>query len=320
MCNLLEQGAKELGMSIREYYSKAENVARAQLIMQDKYAYDNVWGFSYAASLAEMLGSKNTIFADDGPPNVGHMVLQKPEDIRSFEIPQKLEDTRAGRFVIDCVDLLRKKIGGKVPVVSSNVASFSLPAILIGMEKWYELLFLGPFDLRDELLEKCVEFNAKLVPFLRTAGIDMIAYGNPLSSPEFITNQQFRNLCLPWVKRDVEAFGIDGIVYFNGGGPINSTINEVIEATGLGAFYIHPNDDIKEAKAIINGRGLSSGVINDILLINYSPQQIKEEVKRIMNEGKEGGGFIFGTLMMPYYIPEKNIRLMLEAAFEYGTY
>lgn len=320
MCNLLEQGARELGMPIKEYYSKPEYVAEGQVRMQKKYGYDNVWGFSYVASITEMLGSKHTIFSDDGPPNVGHMLIKNAEDIANFKIPDNLEETKAGQFVVECVQLLKKEIGGKVPVLSSNVASFSLPAILMGMEKWFELLFLGPAELRNELLEKCVSFNQKLVTFLRNAGIEMIAYGNPMCSAEFISDEQFGELCLPWVKKDIEAFGTDGIVYFNGGSPINSVIDRVIKETGLGAFYIHPDDSIQEAKQIINGRGLSSGVINDILLINYSEQQIRDEVKRIMYEGKDGGGFIFGTLMMPNYIPEKNIRIMLEAAYEYGAY
>jgi hypothetical protein len=29
---------------------------------------------------------------------------------------------------------------------------------------------------------------------------------------------------------------------------------------------------------------------------------------------------LFGTLVMPYDIPERNIRAMLEAAYEFGSY
>jgi uroporphyrinogen decarboxylase len=31
-----------------------------------------------------------------------------------------------------------------------------------------------------------------------------------------------------------------------------------------------------------------------------------------------GGHFMFGTVLMPYAIPEANVRAMLEAAFELG--
>jgi uroporphyrinogen decarboxylase len=40
----------------------------------------------------------------------------------------------------------------------------------------------------------------------------------------------------------------------------------------------------------------------------------------MMDEGMPGGKFLFGTLVMPYGIPETNIRAMLEAAYEFGSY
>jgi uroporphyrinogen decarboxylase len=39
-----------------------------------------------------------------------------------------------------------------------------------------------------------------------------------------------------------------------------------------------------------------------------------------MEDGKPGGGFIFGTLLMPYAIPEDNIRAMMTAARQHGRY
>ena len=79
-------------------------------------------------------------------------------------------------------------------------------------------------------------------------------------------------------------------------------------------------DDIKQAKNIINGRALIAAPINDIPLIQWSPDKIDQEVKRIIMEGKEGGGFIFGTLAMPLAIPSEKIKIMMEAAVHHGAY
>jgi uroporphyrinogen decarboxylase len=43
-------------------------------------------------------------------------------------------------------------------------------------------------------------------------------------------------------------------------------------------------------------------------------------VKRIIEAGMAGSRFLFGTLVMPYSIPERKIRAMLEAAYEYGSW
>jgi uroporphyrinogen decarboxylase len=78
-------------------------------------------------------------------------------------------------------------------------------------------------------------------------------------------------------------------------------------------------DDVALGKKILAGRAMCGGVINDIKLIDWTRDEIRNEVKRIMREGMPGGRFLFGTLAMPYDIPEVNIRVMLEAAFEFGS-
>ena len=55
-CNQLDQGARELGLSLEEYYSKGEYVAEGQLRMREKYGYDNVWSLFYVGKEAELLG------------------------------------------------------------------------------------------------------------------------------------------------------------------------------------------------------------------------------------------------------------------------
>ena len=62
-CNLLDQGARELGMSIQEYFSKGEHVAEAQLKMLKKYGHDNVWSLFYVGKEAELLGCNKIRFA-----------------------------------------------------------------------------------------------------------------------------------------------------------------------------------------------------------------------------------------------------------------
>jgi hypothetical protein len=42
-------------------------------------------------------------------------------------------------------------------------------------------------------------------------------------------------------------------------------------------------------------------------------------VKKIMDAGKKGSKFLFGTLVMPLAIPEESIRRMLDAAYEFGA-
>lgn len=317
-CNLLDQGARELGLSIEEYYSRGEHVATAQLRMREKYGYDCLWSLFYVGKEAELLGCRKIIYAKDGPPNVGDMVIKNYDDITKLQVPDDIASHPAFAEELKCLRILRDEAGGKYPICAYLTASMTLPALLMGIEKWLQLLMLGPFALRDELLAKCSDFFQKQIAAYRAAGADVLVYSNPFGSTDFIPRKFFNELSLPWMKRDLEPGGTDGIVYYCGSARFNDVIRAVIDRLGIKVFYLSPMDDVAEGKQLIAGQGLTCGVINDILLIDWTPDQVRAEVRRIIEAGKPGGRFLFGTLVMPYAIPEENIRAMLAAAYEYG--
>jgi uroporphyrinogen decarboxylase len=61
-------------------------------------------------------------------------------------------------------------------------------------------------------------------------------------------------------------------------------------------------------------------VIHDLRLIDWTRDEIRTEVRRMIEAGMPGGKFLFGTGVMPFAIPEENIRAMLEAAYRFGSY
>jgi len=320
VCNLLDQGATELGISLREYYASGELVAKGQLMLRDRYGYDTLLGMFYSALEAEVLGCRNIIYADDGPPNVGHLVITKPDDIHSLHVPDNLHDHPRFRELATCVRILKKEAGGNYPVLGVVTASFTLPAMLMGIGPWMELFLSGDVRLRDTLLQKCSQFCSRQIIALREAGADLIVYVNPVASATFITTPKFRELALPWVQNDLKEPGPAGVIFFNGGGRINPILSDLQQKAGIGAFYLNPFDNIAEARQILGPQAIIAGAINDIRLIDWTPDEIDREVADIMTVGKAAGGFILGTLLMPFSIPEANIRSLIESAIRHGRY
>ena len=79
-------GAKELCMSIKDYFKKAENVAIGQLQMREKYGHDCLYAFFYAPIEVEAFGAE-VIYTDDGPPNSGTPLIRDPEKILTLTPP-----------------------------------------------------------------------------------------------------------------------------------------------------------------------------------------------------------------------------------------
>lgn len=319
-CNLIDQGAREMGLKPREYFADGALVAEAQLRLQRRWGHDNLWSLFYVGKEAELFGCRRMVYADDGPPNVGEMVIRSLDDIGRLQVPASVIDHPAFAEELRCLRLLREAEGGRTPICAYITATMTLPALLMGMEKWLPLLLNGPAGPRDELLAKCHELFVKEVAAYRAAGADVLVYSNPFGSTDIVPLKFIRERSLPWIRRDVEAVGSAGLVYYCGSARFNRVIDDVHAATGLQAWYLSPLDDVAEGKAAIAGRGLCCGVINDIPMIDWTPAEVRAEVRRLIEAGKPGGKFLFGTLLMPLRIPEANIAALMEAAVEYGSW
>lgn len=317
-CNLIDQGAKELKMSIKEYFSRGEHIAEAQIKMREKYDYDNVWSLFYVGKEAELLGCKEIIYAEDGPPNVGEWVIKKYDDIEKLSVPENLSDHPGFSEQRKCLNIMKREVGGRYPICAYITSTMSLPIMLMGMDKWFELLFTGPEDVKNLLLEKCFAFFVNEIAAYKACGADILVYSNPFGSTDTVPIKYFKEHSLPWIKRELQAVGAEGLVYYCGMSRLNNVLDILLEATDFRTFYTSPLDDIAEAVSIIGSRGLTCGVINDIKLLEWGEEDIDKEVKRIINSGKEQGRFLFGTGVMPYNIPETSIRKMLESAYQYG--
>jgi len=190
----------------------------------------------------------------------------------------------------------------------------------MGMDKWFELIFMGPKDIRDLLLAKCSDFFRKELALYREAGVNLFLYANTLGSTDIVSIKQFDELAMPWMRKDLEGIDMNGLIYYCGSAKINRVLPKVFNDIGFGVFSMSPFDDIEEAKQLVDRQGIIAGVINDIKLLSWSEKEIRAEVKRIIDQGKGNGPFIFGTGLMPYNIPEESIRIMCEAAYEYGRF
>jgi uroporphyrinogen decarboxylase len=319
-CNLFDQGPRELGMTQKEYYANGEWVATGQLKLRERYGYDNVWSLFYVGREVELLGYQDILYAEDGPPNIADFVIKSYDDIAKLEVPDDITAHPVWAETAKCLKILKQEVGATHPICAYVTASTTLPTMLMGMDKWLELLLTGPVDIRDELLRKCSDFFQREIAAYRAAGANILIYATPFGSQSFLDRKRFNAIAMPWMQRDLQPGGVTNVVYLCGMAPFNSVIRQVMDELGIGVYYISPLSDLGEAKAIIGTDGLTCGVIDDIKMIHWTPEQTRAEVKRLCEIGMRDQHFLLGTALMPMAVPETNIRAMLDTAFEYGRY
>ncbi|PKL08990.1 MAG: methylcobamide--CoM methyltransferase MtbA, partial [Spirochaetae bacterium HGW-Spirochaetae-7] len=124
---LTTHGASELGLSIKDYYSKAEHVVEGQLRLRARYGSDCLYSFFYA-SLETAAWGGETIFVDDGPPNAGEPPIGELSMIESLERP-RVGDCRSLGMVLEATRSLKSAIGDEAPVLGVVMSPFSLPVM-----------------------------------------------------------------------------------------------------------------------------------------------------------------------------------------------
>ena len=138
----------------------------------------------------------------------------------------------------------------------------------------------------------------------------------------FLNPKQWNEFYWPSLKQVIEAFWAAGkrTLFFAEGNwtPYLEAIAELPEKSIV--FHVDQTD-MAQAKKILGGRFCLSGNVPNTLLSIGKPEEVKEYVKRLIDEYAADGGFIIdAAAVIQADAKEENIRALIEAAREYGVY
>ncbi len=310
-------GAKELDLSIEEYFAKAENVVEGQLRMQAKYRDDCLTSFFYLAIEVEAWGSE-VIFYDDGPPNSGAPFIRSAEDIKHLE-PPNIEETACLLKVLKTTELLKAKVGDETPIIGVAISPFSLPVMQMGFDKYIELMVEQP-DLFERLMKVneafCVAWsNAQL-----KAGATAIAYVDPVSSTTITPREMYLKTGFKVAQQTLAQ--IKGpTATLMASGRCLPIVGDLAQ-TGTAIVGVSVLEDLTEIKAACRNKVTVLGNLNGIEMRRWTPQQAEKEVKEAIAKAGAGGGFILSDNHgeIPWQVPDEVLMAISEAVHKWGHY
>ncbi len=310
-------GAKELGVPVKTYFSRPENVVNAQLRMKAKYRNDCIYTFFYAALEVEAFGGE-VIFVDDGPPNSGEPFIKSFKQISKIRIP-KIEETACLKRVLEATSLLKSAVGGETPIIGVVMSPFSLPVMQMGFEKYLELMYFHAPEF-EELMRLNQEFCVAWANAQLDAGATAICFFDPLASPNMIerdkylaTGHRSARQTIGRIKGPTATHLASGIAL-----PV---IGDIID-TGTAVLGFSADDDLVEIKKAARNRICLLGNLNGVDMVNWSADQVDEEVKNVIGKAGAGGGLILSDNHgeIPWQVPESVLMEISEAVSRHGTY
>lgn len=314
---LTMHGAKELGMSVPEYYRTPGNMVEAQMRMADKFGHDCLYAFWYAAGEARAFGSE-VIFYEDGPPNAGEPVARDARQLLSKPVPDPARVSPL-KETLQAIRLLAGRNNGYRPVIGVIMAPFSLPVMLLGLERYITLMYEEP-DTVHSLLKYLSNFCVSWANAQLDAGANAIAFFDPMASVTMVTPGQFRKFDLDIASQSIGR--IKGPCAYHFASARAGRVLDLIPRTGAAAVALGSLDNLRACKRKLQGRLSIVGNLNGIEMIRWTPREAEEAVKKCINAAAPGGGFVLSDQHgeIPFYVKDETLHAIVEAARRWGQY
>lgn len=310
-------GAKELGLSIQQYFSKASSVVEGQLRLQKKYQNDCLYSFFYASIETEAFGGE-TIYIEDGPPNAGEPIIRNPEDILKLQ-PPRIAESLPLKKVLETQHELKQKVGGDIPIIGVVMSPFSLPVMQMGFEAYLNLLYERP-DLFWKLMEINEAFCISWANAQLDAGATAICYFDPISSSTMITRDQYLSWGWPVAKKTISQIKGPTATHFASGRCL--PILEDVISTGTLIAGVSMEEDLSTIKENVGERLTILGNLNGIEMRRWNSTEAETAVKTCISAAGQGGGYILSDNHgeIPYQVSDETLMAISDAAHQWGRY
>lgn len=314
---LTMHGAKELGLSIRDYFSKADNVVIGQLALRAKFGHDCLYPFFYAGIEVQAWGGE-VLFSDDGPANAGEPIITDPDRIGRLA-PPLVTESPVLRRVLEAIEGLKRRVGNEVPIIGVVMSPFSLPVMQMGFEAYLDLILERPREFAQLMLineEFCVGWaNAQL-----EAGATAICYFDPVSSPTIIPRDLYLNTGHAVAKRTLARINGPTATHLASGRCL--PIVDDLAVTGTAVVGVSAEEDLGKIKAACAGRLTVLGNLNGLEMCGWTPEQAEDRVKRALALAGDGGGFILSDNHgeIPFQVGDDVLLALSEAIRRWGRY
>ncbi len=309
--------ARDMGLTIKEYFSRPENIVEGQMRLHRKFGNDMLCCYPFAA-LEMIAWGGEAVYFDQGPPNSGAPIIKKPEDILSLE-PPRVRGNSALEDILRAVSDLKAVVGEDIPIAGVVVSPFSLPIMQMGFEAYLELIYHRP-DLLGHLLHinsrYCVDWaNAQL-----KAGASAVMYSDPASSPGIMSMDLILRYGLPAAKYVISKINGPAMIHLASGRGL-TLVDEIIRA-GFVGMSASAEENLGELKGACSGKLALAGNLNALEMRHWTEKDAEAAVRKAIAQAGPGGGFVLSDNHgeIPFLVAENVLMAIAEAVRRWGRY
>ena len=267
-----------------------ELVAEVSLQPVDILGVDACIIFSDILVLPEAMGMELLIEEEKGGPKFPHPVRSRAE-IDKLIVP---DPTRHLRFVLDGLQLVRKRLNGRVPLIGFSGSPWTLATYMVegaatkNFRHIKELVYANPKDAHA-LLDKLARAAAAYLSAQIEAGAQAVQIFDTWGG--ILPPEEFREFSLRYIQQVLQLLHRSGapVIVFckNCGHSLEAIADSGPDVVGLDWTV-----DIGRAREMVGSYVALQGNLDPGLLY-APPEQIRAGVKKILERFGKGPGHVF---------------------------
>ncbi len=308
-------------ISIREFATSGEAMARAQLRLHDELDQDVIFIGCDNYYIAQGFGCQ-AAFPDDEIPSLKAPAIEQLADVYQLKVPNPLTDGRMP-VMLDATRRVRAAVGDSVAIRTPGTGPFALASYLIGTQNWLVEIALaqaGNSAANPDAIHYALNLAADaLIAFGKAcldAGSDILHCGDSLASCDMISPRQYREYAWPYQQKVIQAwkaYGARTLLHICGDA---TAVLPLYADTGADIVEIDSKVDLAAAKQRIGDRTCLLGNVDTVtVLLQGSADAVRRASEACIAAAAQGGGFMLGSgCMTPRGTPLENLKVMVDVA------
>jgi uroporphyrinogen decarboxylase len=283
-------GSRLSGCPTRDYYSSPVRYLEGQREVVRFVDPDIVFS-PFALPFEALAYGGEGIWLDNFPPNVRKPPFRERDEVKP--LGDDLLRSSGVAYLIESTRLLAGEFGPEKPVCAVVTAPVDLPALLLGIETWLEVLLFDP-ERAARLMNLATDHFLRLTEAYFAAGAAFVAVPVMFANLRLVTPALLEKAILPELAR---AFGQakGPLVYHHGGNRILDHLGLYSTLPGVAGFLFDPRDDLARARETLGQGRLMLGNVNGPALARMQPEKAYESVSAILADRARDRNFVLAS-------------------------
>lgn len=313
--------AREAGVTMAEYRSSADVIAKTLIDACVKYGTDGILLDVDTALLASACGADVT-YPDDIAAVTNDKQSRSIEQIIDDLAKVDLRNSDRINIYLDAINKMSVWCNANDVFLRANAdqGPFSLGCLLVGMNDF--LVSLLDEDEEENLMalmEQTLRIALQMHHLCFEAGGHMTSYGNSSEGCSVVSPAIFRQFGKPFeirLNQQLKAEGIPTLCHICGwADPILEDLTE----TGCPMFEFDARTDIRKAKEIGRGHYVLSGNLDPAMLNSASPEEVASATRELLDLFRGQGGLMIGPgCALGPNTPSENIHALVDTVKQFG--